>query len=135
MPTPTRTLTNNYNDCQLIKLDPDDPKSPYVIMQEGYNSTDLTSRMRMFYLQRDGQWIDEIARSARPDSEAGDVVFETSAEAVKVLRELTGKPVIRDLPVTEADVKSYLARVGGGSSPQELLRQFLARYRASKGQS
>ena len=128
-----RALTNDHRDCKLIKIDPDDPKSPYGVMQEGYDSNDPRYRMRMFYLQRDGQWIDEIARSTRPDSEAGDVLFETSAEAFKVLGNLTGKPVVRDLPVSEADVKKYLARVGSGSSPQELLRQFLARYRAAKG--
>jgi hypothetical protein len=128
-----RALTNDHRDCRLIKLDPDDPTSPYAVMQEGYDSNDPRYRMRMFYLQRDGQWIDEIARSTRPDSEGGDVLFETSAEAFKVLGNLTGKPVVRDLPVSEADVKNYLARVGSGSSPQELLRQFLARYRAAKG--
>jgi len=133
MPTPKRVLTNDHKACRLIKLDPDDPTNPYAVMQEGYDSADPTCRMRMFYLQRDGQWIDEIARSTRPDSEAGDVLFETSAEAFKVLGNLTGKPVVRDLPVSEADVKNYLARVGSGRSPQELLRQFLARYRAAKG--
>ena len=133
MPTPMRALTNDHRDCRLIKLDPDDPTSPYAVMQEGYDSNDPRYRMRMFYLQRDGQWIDEIARSTRPDSEGGDVLFESSAEAFKVLGNLTGKPVVRDLPVSEADVKKYLARVGSGSSPQELLRQFLARYRAAKG--
>jgi hypothetical protein len=128
-----RPLTNDHKDCKLIKIDPDDPRSPYGVMQEGYDSNDPRYRMRMFYLQRDGQWIDEIARSTRPDSEAGDVLFETSAEALKMLGGLTGKPVVRDLPVSEADVESYLSRIGGGSSPQELLRQFLARYRAAKG--
>ena len=128
-----RALTNSYSDCKLIKIDPDDSTSPFAVMQEGYDPADETCRMRMFYLQRDGQWIDEIARSTRPDSEAGDVVFETSADALKVLSSLAGKPVIRDLPVSEADVRNYLARVGSGSSPQELFRQFLARYRAAKG--
>jgi hypothetical protein len=129
-----RALSNNYHDCQLIKIDPDDPASPYAVMQEGYDSADQTCQMRMFYLQRDGEWIDEVARSTRPDTEAGDVVFETSGEALKVLGSLTGAPVIRALPVSAADVRNYLARVGSGSSPQELLRQFLARYRAAKGQ-
>jgi hypothetical protein len=66
---PTRALTNDYNDCKLIKLDSNDPKSPLVVMQEGYAPSDATCRMRMFYLQRDGFWIDEIARSTLPDSE------------------------------------------------------------------
>ena len=100
MPNPARLLTNNYNDCKLIKLDANDPTSPLVVMQEGYAASDPTSRMRLFYLQRDGFWIDEIARSTRPDSEARDVVFETSAEALQLLSSLFGKPLIRELPVT-----------------------------------
>ena len=132
MSNPSRALTNDYRDCKLIKLDPKDPKSPLVVMQEGYAPSDPNCRMRMFYLQRDGLWIDEIARSARPDSEAGDVVFETSAEAMQSLSALVGKPLIRKLPVTEAETQAYLTRVRSGSA-DELLRGFLARYRAAKG--
>jgi hypothetical protein len=134
MPTPTRALTNDYNDCKLVMLDSKDPKSPLFIAQEGYAPSDPNCRMRMFYLQRDGFWIDEIARSTRPDSEAGEVVFENSAEALKVLSGLFGKPLIREFPVTEGDVQAYMSRVKGGS-PEELLRQFLARYRAAKGKA
>ena len=134
MPSPSRPLNNDYRDCNLIKLDSNDPKSPLVVMQEGYAPGDPNSRMRLFYLQRDGFWIDEIARSTRPDSEAGDVVFESSTEAIATLSRLIGRPLIRELPVTEADIQAYKSRVQGGS-PQDLLRGFLARYRASKGQS
>jgi len=130
-----RTLTNDYRDCKIIKIDPADPTSPSVVTQEGCDPNDPTYRMRMFYLQRDGKWIDEVARSTRPDSEGGDVLFQRSAEALQVLGRLRGKPIVRDLPVTEADVKNYVARVGSGSSARELMRQFLARYRAAKGKS
>src|SRR5688572_9176715 len=105
MATPTRALTNDYNDCKLIKLDSNDPKSPLVVMQEGYSPGDPTCRMRMYYLQRDGFWIDEIARSTLPDSESGDVVFETSAEAISILSRLMGKPLVREIPVAEGDVR------------------------------
>ena len=134
MPNPPRALTNNYKDCKLIKLDANDPNSPFIVAQEGYAHEDPTARMRMFYLQHDGFWIDEIARSTRPDSEAGDVVFESTADAMKALSGLLGKPLIRNVPVTEADIQAYLSRVRGGSS-EELFRQFLARYRAAKGKS
>ena len=132
MPTPARVLTNDYNDCKLVQLDASDPKSPLVVMQEGYAPSDATCRMRMFYLQQDGFWIDEVARSTVPDKDAGNIVFETSAEALQVLSRLFGKPLIRDLPVTEADVRAYMARVQGGS-PEVMFRQFLERYRAAKG--
>jgi hypothetical protein len=116
----------------LIKLDANDPKSPLVVAQEAYAPGDMNSRMRMFYLQRDGFWIDEISRSTLPDSESGDIIFETSGEALQVLSGLFGKPLVRELPVTDADIRAYLARVKGGS-PEELVLQFLARYRAAKG--
>jgi hypothetical protein len=77
-------------------------------------------------------WIDEIAHSALPRTEAGDIVFETSAEAIEALSTLFGKPLIRDLPVTEADARAFIALVKSGS-PEDVLRQFLARYRAAKG--
>ncbi len=132
MPTSTRALTNDYKDCKLIKLDPKDPKSPLVVAQEGYSPGDPNGRMRMFYLQRDGMWIDEIARSTQPDSEIGDIIFETSSEAVKALSGLLGKPLVRQLAVTDADVQAYMTRARGGS-PEELFRGVLARYRAAKG--
>jgi hypothetical protein len=134
MPTPARALTNDLNDCKMIRLDSNDPKSPLVIMQEGYSPTDPNCRMRMFYLQRDGFWIDEIARSTRPDTEAGDIVFETPAAALNLLSTLFGKPLVRELPVSEADIQTYMARARGGS-PEELFRQFLARYRAAQGKA
>jgi hypothetical protein len=134
MSSPSRVLTNDYRDCKLVKLDANDPKSPLIVMQEAYAPSDPKSRMRMFYLQHDGFWIDEIARSTRPDSEAGDVVFETAGEVLQVLSGLVGKPLIRELPVTEADIQAYASRVRGGTS-DELLRQFLARYRAAKGKA
>src|SRR4029078_4686289 len=93
-----------------------------------------TCRILLFYLHHDGFWIHEIARSTRPDSEAADVVFESPAEALKALSGLLGRPLVRDLPVTEADVQAYMARVRGGSA-EDLLRQFLARYRAAKNKA
>jgi hypothetical protein len=134
MPTPSRALTNDYHDCKLIMLDANDPTSPLVVLQEGYAPTDPSFRMRMFYLQHDGFWIDEIAHSTLPDAEAGDIVFETSADALEVLAGLFGKPLVRDLPVTDADARAFMALVKSGS-PEGVLRQFLARYRAAKGRA
>lgn len=130
-----RNLTNDYKDCKIVRLDHNDPYSPYAVMQEGCAPGDLKCRTRMFYLQHDGQWINEIARSTRPDSEIGGIVFETAAEALTLLSSLHGRPVVRALPVTEQDEKNYLARMSGGISTKDLLRQFLPRYRAAKGRS
>jgi hypothetical protein len=134
MPTPARALTNSYQDCKLVKLDANDPISPLVVMQEGYAPSDPAFRMRMFYLQHDGMWIDEVARSTRPESEIGDIVFDTSADAIRTLSGLFGKPSVREIPVTEADVQNYMTTARSGSS-QELFRRFLTRYRNSKARA
>ena len=117
----------------MVKLDSNDPRSPLVVLQEGYAPGDATCQMRLFYLQHDGQWIDEIARGTRPDSEAGDVVFESSAEAMQTLSGMFGKPMVRHVPVTEADIKAHLTRMRSIASVEDAFRAFLARYRAARG--
>ena len=134
MPKAARALSNSYQDCTLVKLDPADPKSPLVVMQEGYSPSDASCRMRMFYLQRDGFWIDEVARSTRPESEIADIVFDTAGDAVNTLSRLFGKPLVREIPVSEADVQKYMTTARGGSSPEHF-KNFLKRYRNSQSRA
>ncbi|WP_131989982.1 hypothetical protein [Chthoniobacter flavus] len=129
---PMRFLTNDFKDCRLIKLDPSEAHSPFVVEQEGVGPNDPACKTRMYYLQHDGKWIDEVARSTRPDSEIGDIVFESPAEAVELLSSLFGKPHVRELPVTEADVDAYIARAQSAGSAEAAFREFLARYRGAK---
>jgi hypothetical protein len=132
MPMPLRFLTNDFRDCQLIKLDPDDSRSPLVVTQEGCGPDDPACKTRLFYLQRDGQWIDEVARSTRPESEVGDIVFDTPAEAIELLSNLFGKPTVRQVPVSAADVEAYVARAQRAGTGETAYREFLARYRKAK---
>jgi len=132
MSGPKRTLTNDYKDCQLIKLDPSEPGSPLVVTQEGCAPDDPLCKTRLFYLQHDGKWIDEVARSTRPDSEAGEIIFESVGDAFHLMTSLFGKPVVRELTITDADIEAYIARVKSVKSPEAAYRDFLARYRATK---
>jgi len=93
---------------------------------------DPLSRVRLFFLQRDGMWIDEIGRSTLPDSEVAKVVFDTATEVLEVISRLAGPPVVREVPVTDADVRVYTARVQGIGSPETAFQDLLARYRRSK---
>jgi hypothetical protein len=129
---PLRFLTNDFKDCRLIKLDPQDARSPMVVTQEGCAPDDEACKTRLFYLQRDGLWIDEVARSTRPENEIGDVVFDTPTEAVELLSHLFGKPIVRKLPVSDADVEVYIARAQKAESAEAAYRDFLARYRAAR---
>lgn len=129
---PKRNLTNDYQDCNLIKLDPRDPRSPIVVTQEGCAADDPLVKTRLFYLQHDGQWIDEIARSTQPDSAAGEIIFESAGEVIKLLSSLFGKPRVRAVPTTEADAEAYIARLKLYPSAEAAYREFLTRYRAAK---
>ena len=131
MSTAIRALTNSYQDCKLVKLDPNDPRSPLVVAQEGYAPGDSACRPRLFFLQRDGFWIDEIARSTRPDTELHDVIFDSSTEALTTLSNLAGRPLVREITVKDADVQAYLSRVSG-STPEAIVRDVLTRYRATQ---
>jgi hypothetical protein len=127
-----RTLTNDFKDCRLIKLDPKESGSPLIVCQEGVAPSDMMCKTKMYYLQHDGQWIDEIARSTLPDSESGEVIFESPTEAINLLSRMFGKPKIREIHVTEADVEAYIERMKKIASPEVGYREFLARYRAAK---
>jgi hypothetical protein len=127
-----RYLTNKYEDCRLVRLDPSLPRSPLVVMQEGCAPNDELCKTKMYYLQRDGKWIDEIARSTRPDTEAGDVIFESTSEVIQLLTSLFGKAIVRELPVSESEVEAYITRMRNIASPEAALREFLGHYRAAK---
>ncbi|HSI11241.1 MAG TPA: hypothetical protein VK961_04325 [Chthoniobacter sp.] len=131
-PLSMRNLTNDYKDCQLIKLDPSERGSPLIVAQEGCAPDDPRCRSLLFYLQRDGKWINEIARSTRPDTECGDIVFETAAEALRLLAGLSGRPIVRQIDVTEPDTEAYIAKAKSLSSLEQGYREFLVRYRAAQ---
>jgi hypothetical protein len=132
MATAVHAITNEYNACHLIKLDTKDRNTPFVVVQEAYDPRDLSSRQQMYYLQRDGLWIDEIACTMLPDSELDLVVYETSGDALEVVSHLVGKPMIRRFPVSAADVQEYVAKMKSIGSPEAAFHRVLARYRAAK---
>ena len=135
MPTPSRALTNDYKDCKLIKLDSNDPKSPLVVMQEGY-APERSELPDAHVLPPARRILDRRNRPqhACPTAKPATSFLKPPPKRSQALSGLLGKPLIRELPVTEADIQAYKTRVQGGS-PEELLRGFLARYRAAKGKA
>lgn len=127
-----RTLTNDYSDCSLIRAEPDNPASPFIVAQRGADPEDPTFLQAVFYLQRDGLWIEETANGCRPMQDRYKVVFESVQDVVEVLGKMTGKPEIERIAVTAADLQAYIARLKS-TTTEEIVRSFLASYRASKG--
>lgn len=126
-----RTLTNDYTDCTLIRVEPDNPNSPFVVAQIGADPVDPTYRQALFFLQTDGTWIEEAAQASRPQEERFRIVFDTLADVMSVLGELTGAPEVERMELAAADIQIYIQRLKT-STIEQVVHTFLASYRASK---
>lgn len=127
-------LTNNYRDCTLIKVEPQNPGGPYVVVQEAFDPEDPQMRSALFLLQHDGTWIEEIARTELPDEERFEVVFETLDEVMKAFEAMPDKVTIERLPVTAEAIENYLANARAAGGTEAWMRGFLVRYRNWKAQ-
>lgn len=126
-----KALTNNYNQCRLIRLDENATNSPFAVLQEGYDAKDPTMRMSFYWLQRDGTWVEDIARTALPEGQKFDSVFENVTDAMNLLASLSGEPQIERIPLTAEVIEQHIATLKN-SSIEALMRQFLASYRAHR---
>lgn len=106
-----------YNLARLSAKHPDYPmppggRGPYAIWQEGTAPGDLTFTKTEFFLTREGKWLPVYAFLAMEVEERRKLcVFDTAAEAMKQIENLTG-------PAEVDVVRTAMAKgVGGGSAP------------------
>jgi hypothetical protein len=132
MAAPLRTLSNNYSDCTLIRAEPENAESPFVVTQLGADPMDPTFRQAVFFLQRHGCWIEECANACRPEAERFQIVFDSLEEVMNVLGGLTGKPDIERCEVSVEALSAYIERLRS-TTTEEIVRSFLASYRSTKG--
>src|SRR6266481_3482922 len=77
-----RTLTNDYNDCELLNL--------------GYN----TNGHGPYVVRKDGTWVLNVTVLTLPEKEQEQFIFQNAAELYATVEDLGGKPVVEDaLPV------------------------------------
>jgi hypothetical protein len=131
MAAPLRTLSNNYGDCTLIRAEPENPRSPFVVAQLGADPMDPTFRQAVFFLQKHGRWIEESVNACRPDAERFQIIFDNLDDVMRVLGALTGKPEIERHEVSLEALHGYVERLKT-STTEEIVRGFLTRYRATK---
>lgn len=124
-----RQLTNDYNDCKLVNLEPNSPAGPYVVSQIGYDPEDPRMTDQLFILQCDGTWIDQIAHSTLPPEERFHIIFDTLPEVIAALSQISGKPSIVRREVSETELRQYLAALQSAGSSEALVREFLTSYR------
>ena len=112
-----RALTNSYHDCQLVDVGAHaGRRGPFIILQSGFDPEDLYMCESVFYLRRDGLWIDEIAQMGRPDDERMLILYEDAEEAARALQLLRGLPLVVRYPHCQSDVRTRIVELQSGAS-------------------
>jgi predicted component of type VI protein secretion system len=96
-----RTLTNDYNDCELLNLGYNtNGHGPYVVRQDGVAPNSLRTQEDRFYLRKDGTWVLNVTVLTLPEKEQEQFIFQNAAELYATVEDLGGKPLVEDaLPV------------------------------------
>lgn len=126
-----RALSNDYKLCQLVRLEPDVEDTPFVVMQEAYDPEDPKMRATLFWLQRDGTWVDDLARSSLTLEQKLEAVFESATEAMTRLSSLPPKPEIMRVELT-GEVLLERIEALSGQNAQDVAREFAQIFRESR---
>jgi hypothetical protein len=125
-------LTNDYNRCQLVNLDPEQSTAgPFAITQVAYDPEDARMAEAAFLLGKDGTWVDELALANVPRERQLDFFFGSSGEAMKAMSALTGKPVIERYALTEQDLRERVAARQAGGYLQRV-NELVERFREAR---
>jgi hypothetical protein len=123
-----RTLTNNYQDAQVLNLGSGGERGPYLVTQTGVAPRDPLPKTRMFVLRPDGRWVDFNAYVSQGKPEAMDeIVFENLAQVMGAFGRLLGPPQVLDLPINEAGLKAWIERMEG-RDPLQAARDWASQY-------
>jgi hypothetical protein len=89
------TITNHYQNCELLNLKyGPGGRGPFIVRQEGTPPGSTTFQPERFLLRKDGVWVLNLAVFALTEKEKEQFVFESSAEAMQLLDELRGEPIV-----------------------------------------
>ena len=92
-----RTLTNDYQDCELLNLGTNaNGHGPYVVRQDGVPPGSSSTQEDRFLLRKDGTWILDVTAFTLPEKEQEQFVFQNAAELYATVQELGGNPLVED---------------------------------------
>lgn len=85
------TLTNNYNNCQLLNLGyAPGGRGPFIVRQEASVPGSMTFDREAFLLRKDGTWVLNLAVFVLPDKDKEQFFFGSTAEVMELLQGLVG---------------------------------------------
>jgi hypothetical protein len=123
-----RTITNDYQEAQILNLGSEVERGPYLVTQTGIAPSDPLLKTRMFVLRPDGHWVDFNAYASQGKPEAIDeIVFPSMTKIMETFGKLFGRPRVLDLPIEEAGLKDWIER--HSSDPLEAARAWVEQYK------
>jgi hypothetical protein len=126
-------LINSYLHCQLVDIGAGEGRhGPFIITQAGFDPEDLYMSESVFYLRRDGLWIDEIAQISRPDEERMLILYEDAEEAAKALKFLGGTPLIVRYPLSKSAIQTRIVELRCGATYVERFGRLAALFREAR---
>lgn len=127
-------LSNNYDDCEVLNLEPDDPRhGPFVVTQNAVDTEDPQQRENMYLLRRDGAWIEYATHALTPESERVPIAFDGLVEIIRLMEELPRQPkVVRAAQLDQPRLVQFLKEVKAGGGMLAHIRGNVARYKAQK---
>jgi hypothetical protein len=88
-------LTNDYQNCELLNLKyGSGGRGPFVVRQEGTPPGSVTFQPERFLLKKDGTWVINLAVFPLSEKDKEQFLFENAAEAMQLLAELRGDPLV-----------------------------------------
>jgi hypothetical protein len=82
-------LSNQYSDCEVLDLDPSEAKrGPFVAMQRAIDPNDPRQQENLYFLRRDGTWVECATHMSTPEKERVSIVFDALPDIIKLLAEL-----------------------------------------------
>lgn len=114
-----QTITNHFQSVRLLDLGSGSARGPFLVTQVGVEPNDNKARERMFVLRPDGKWADFNCYACQGRPEAIDeLVFNTTADVMRTMARLSGRPEVVDLRVDEAGLKEWSSRQASGAYVQ-----------------
>lgn len=127
-------ISNNYLDCEVLNLDPDDPRhGPFVITQNAVDPEDPRQRANLYLLRRDGVWIEYATHALTPEGNRVPVLFDGLAEITRLMEDLPSKPtILRDEDIDQAGLANFLQQVKASGGMLAHIRSNVIRYKTQK---
>ena len=126
----TRTITNNYQDFQLLELSKllhTEGRGPFMVVQEGCAPDDSSSRHCSFVLTHRGTWLHYYLYLALPEEVRRVAMFDTVADVFARAETMPARVKVEDAMSLQELLRDEGYEPGTGDEQGRVLLEDLKR--------